>query len=228
MQGATLFDDSQCNGGSTMLGFGKRMMITVLASAVALATLTFANQSKHNDDPLKPYTTCKLEGGLEVKDVTRGSKSAPKYREVATDKGRERVSVIDGYRVMFAYKDADYFYANVKIEQSDPRSYAQDKAVVINELRHLAAAEKATKMLFSDKAMLNGFEQYGIDRDVIDVGGTIGLSVLFYDADNLIITIYFLNQGKKKRRFNNIDEYRALRDSFLSRYTECLKGVVTH
>jgi hypothetical protein len=190
---------------------------------MALPAITFANQSK-NDDPLKPYTACKLEGDLEVKDITRKSKSAQKYREVTTAEGKEEVSVIDGYRVMFGYKDVRYYYANVKIEKSDPQSYAQDKEVVINELRHLSSSNQAANILFSDKVMINGFEHYGIDRDVIDVGGTIGIHVLFYEADNLIITIYFLNQEKKKRRFNNIEEYRALRDSFLNRYTECLKA----
>lgn len=210
-----------------MLCLCERMLITVLSIIMALPGTTFSNQSKNNNDPLKLYTTCKLEGDLEVRDITRGSKSAPKYREVTTAKGNERVSVIDGYRVLFGYKDVSYYYANVKIEQSDPQSYAQDKEIVINELRHLSS-NPAAKILFSDKAMLNGFEHYGIDRDVIDVGGTIGIHVLFYEADNLIITIYFLNQEKKKRRFNNIEEYRTLRDSFLNRYTECLKAAASH
>jgi hypothetical protein len=204
------------------------MMIAVLSILMALPATTSANQSKNNNDPLKPYTTCKSEGDLEVRDISRGSKSAPKYREVTTAKGEHRVSVIDGYRVMFGYKDVSYYYANVKIEQSDPQSYAQDKGIVIDELKHLTSSDQASKILFADKAMLNGFEHYGIDRDAIDVGGVISIHVLFYEADNLIITIYFLNQEKKKRRFNNVEEYRTLRDSFLNRYTECLKAAANH
>src|SRR5258705_8079511 len=78
-------------------------------TAILLALLTngsaqSAGQSKDKSDPLKPFTTCKLKGGLSVKQVDRRPKSAPKYREVETDK-QERVSVLDGYRVMFGYSD---------------------------------------------------------------------------------------------------------------------------
>src|SRR3989442_592437 len=83
-----------------------------------------------------------------------------------------------GYRVMFAYKDVFYYYANVKIEQSAAESYALDKELIINNLKHVAATDQVTKSLYADKALLNGFEHYGIDRDKIDVGGTIGIHVL--------------------------------------------------
>jgi hypothetical protein len=76
--------------------------------------------------------------------------------------------------------------------------------------------------------MLNGFEHYGIDRDKIDVGGQVGIHVLFYDRDHLVITIYILNQYRtelSKRRFTNIEEYRTLRDEFLDRYSSCLKAI---
>ena len=153
-------------------------------------------------------------------------------REVTTAKGTERVSVIDGYRVMFAYSDLLYYFANVKIEQSDPARYLEDKEKAINELKYFSSVQQATGMIFTDKVMLNGFEHYGIDRDKIDVGGQVGIHVLFYDRDQLIITIYILNQDDRnifrqfgKRRFRNIDEYRTLKDDFLNRYSECLKGI---
>ena len=193
-----------------------------------------SGQSKNNPDPLKPYTTCKLPGDLKVKEVTRRPKSVEKYREVTTAKGNERVSVVDGYRVMFAYKDLFYFFANVKIEQSDPASYLQDKEKVVNQLKYYSSTKEATGIIYTDKTMLNGFEHYGTDRDKIDVGGTIGIHVLFYDAGHLIITTYLLNQDDKNttsvllgggRRFHDIDQYRTLKDDFLSHYSECLKGV---
>lgn len=199
--------------------------LIVLLIAIPAGTTIVSSQSKTDIDPLKPYTTCQLPGDIKIKDVTRRPKSAEKYREVTTAKGRERVSVVDGYRVMFGYENVRYYFANVKIEQSDAGSYAQDKERVINDLRHAASTEQATKILLADKSILNGFEHHGIDREVIDVGGTIGIHVLFYDADHLIITIYFLNQEKKNRRFTNINEYRALRDESLKHYTECLNRV---
>ncbi len=199
--------------------------LAVILIAIPTGTTIPSGQSKGETDPLTPYTTCQLPGDLKVKEVTRRPKSAQKYREVTTAKGTERVSVVDGYRVMFGYENVRYYFANVKIEQSDAGSYALDKERVINNLSHAASTERATKILFSDKTILNGFEHHGIDRDVIDVGGSVGIHLLFYDADHLIITIYFLNQEKKHRRFGSIDEYRALRGDFLNHYTECLKRV---
>ena len=206
------------------------MMVTIAASPTIVS-----GQSKSNPDPLKPYTTCKMPGDLKIKEVTRRPKSAEKYRELETGKGTEKVSVVDGYRVMFAYNDVFYYFANVKVELSEPASYAQDKEKVINSLKNNAATKQATGIIYSDKTMLNGFEHYGTDRDKIDVGGTLGVHVLFYDANNLIVTIYLLNQDDKttgslfwrngKRRFTNIAEYQSLKDDFLNHYSECLKRV---
>ena len=207
----------------------------ILILTIIPASLTIVpGQSKSDPDPLKPYTTCKLPGDLKVKEVYRRPKSMEKYREVTTAKGKERVSVLDGYRVMFAYKDLFYFFANVKIEQSDPASYLQDKERVVNQLKNDSSTKQATGIVYTDKAMLNGFEHYGTDRDKIDVGGTMGIHVLFYDPGHLIITIYLLNQDDKNktsvllggpRRFHNIDQYRKLKDDFLNHYSECLKGI---
>ncbi|HEY0763922.1 MAG TPA: hypothetical protein VGD61_16220 [Pyrinomonadaceae bacterium] len=205
-----------------MCRFIGKLLTSLLIALLALPTILLASQSKDDSDPLKPYTTCEMGGDLKVKDITRRPKSAEKYREVTTDKGNERVSVVNGYRVMFGYEDVRYYFANVKIEQSDAESYAQDKERVINELKHYSSTKQATKIQYHDKQVLNGFEHYGIDRDVIDVGGQVGIHVLFGDTKHLIITIYFLNQEKKNRRFNSIEGYFALQTDFLNRYTECL------
>ena len=210
-------------------------LLFILVIVIAASAVIVSGQTKSSLDPLKPYTTCKLPGDLKIKEVTRRPKSAEKYRELETGKGTEKVSVVDGYRVMFAYNDVFYYFANVKIEQSEPASYAQDKEKVINSLTNNAATKQATGIIYSDKTMLNGFEHYGTDRDKIDVGGTLGIHVLFYDANHLIVTIYLLNQDDKttgslfgrngKRRFSNIAEYQSLKDDFLSHYSECLKGM---
>jgi hypothetical protein len=80
----------------------------------------------------------------------------------------------------------------------------------------------------TDKTLLNGFEHYGIDRDKLDVGDTVGTHVLFYDPKQLVITIYFLNQSKaifaNKRRFETIEQYLELKDVFLRSYSQCLKS----
>ena len=206
------------------------LMAFVTSPTFASPAMLLASQSKDDPNPLKPFTTCELGGDLKVKEVTRRPKSVAPHREVTTDEGSERVSVIDGYRVMFGFKDVRYFFANVKIEQSNAGDYAQDKERVINQLKHLLNPKSTTqwpKMLFTDKEILNGFEHYGIDLSEIDVGGSLGMHLLLDDAKQLIITVYILNQEKKKRRFNNIEEYSALKTDFLNRYSECLRGVAS-
>jgi hypothetical protein len=77
-----------------------KLLIAVLMAFITSPTFAspaflLASQSKDNSDPLKPFTTCELGGDLTVKEVTRRPKSADPHREVTTDKGSERVSVID-------------------------------------------------------------------------------------------------------------------------------------
>lgn len=199
--------------------------------AVALAVLlssTPVRPQTPNVDPLKPYTACKVPGDLKIKEITRRTAS-DNYREVTTGKGKEKVSVLDGYRVMFAYPDLPYYFANVKIEQSASERYAQDKEILVNQLKYFTTTKEPTGMIFADKTLLNGFEHYGIDRDKIDKGGQVGIHVLFYDPDRLVVTIYFLNQSKavfaNNRRFETIKQYQELRDDFLTHYSECLKRV---
>ncbi|MGH9927739.1 MAG: hypothetical protein ACREA9_00785 [Pyrinomonadaceae bacterium] len=215
-----------------MSPLGRSMMILMMI-AFARWPVSASGQSKSNPDPLKPYTTCKLVGDLKVKEVSRRPKAMDKYREVTTAKGAERVSVMDGYRVMFAYSDVLYYFANVKIEQSDAASYLEDKEKVINQLKNYSTIKQAPGVIYTDKTMLNGLEHYGSDLDRIDFGGSVGIHVLFYDRDHLIITIYILNQDDKnlfrsqfgKRRFANIEQYRTLKDDFLNHYSECLNEI---
>ena len=203
------------------------IQITIIAS-VMLYSLAIVNAQSGNADPLKPYTTCKVPGDLNIKQVTRRS-AGDNYREVTTGNGKQKVSVVDGYRVMFAYPDLTYYFANVKIEQSAPESYAADKKILADELKYYSAIKEATAMIFTDRKILNGFEHYGIDRDKIDVGGQVATHVLFYDPAHLVVTIYFLNQSKavflNKRRFETIEQFHELRDEFLNSYSKCLKRV---
>lgn len=207
---------------SAIFSFGKLALPFLMVATSTLA--------QSNNDPLKPYTKCEFKGDLKVREVTR-RKNEKNYREIESSKGKEKISVVDGYRVMFAYNDVLYYFANVKIEQSDPAKYLDDKAKVIDQLKDLAATTKSTKMIFSDKETLNGFEHYGIDRDKLDVGGQVGVHLLLNDVHRLIITLYFLNQDKPKvfelgkRRFDTIEEYHTIKNDFLNRYSACLKTV---
>ena len=201
--------------------------ISILVLALSLSWLEVRDQPASTDS-LKPYTACKVPGDLKIKEVTRRT-ADDNYREVTTGDGKKKVSVVDGYRVMFGYPDLPYYFANVKIEQSDPARYLQDKEILINEKKHLAASKQSTAMVFTDKRLFNGLEDYGLDREKIDVGGQVAIHVLFYDPAHLVVTIYFLNQSKaafaNNRRFETVEQFRELRDDFLTHYSECLKRV---
>lgn len=201
---------------------------TSVALSLMLSAFAIVPAQTGNNDPLKPYTTCTVPGELKIKEVTRRA-GKTKYREIDIGGDKQKISVVDGYRVMFAYPDLTYYFANVKIEQSDPASYLKDKELLINQLKHLSATKQETAILFDDKTLINGFEHYGLDRDKIDVGGQVGTHVLFDDPAHLVVTVYLLNQSKavflNKRRFESIAEYRELRDDFLKNYSACLRRV---
>src|SRR5260370_1351863 len=203
----------------------------ILAGVLVLYVFVFdlpshveAQQPDRGSPSLKPYLSCKFEDDLQIVAATRRPKSAEKFRLAETASGDKRVSVLDGYRVMLAYPATPYYFANVKVEQSNEKDYPNDKEIVRSQLQYSAETEQATKIIYQDKTLFNGYEGYGIDRDVIDVGGVIGTHVLFSAADHVIITIYFLNQGSENRKFQNIEEYRASKEKFLDRYTRCLKS----
>ena len=206
----------------------RSLQISILALALFLSSVVVGRAQTATTDPLKPYTACKVPGDLKIKEVTRRT-AREDSREVTTDNGKQKVSVLDGYRVMFAYPDLPYYFANVKIEQSDPARYLQDKEILINEKKHFATIKEATTTVFADKTLINGFEDYGFEREKIDVGGQVAVHVLFYDPVQLVVTVYFLNQSKavfaNNRRFESIKQFRELRDDFLSHYSECLKRV---
>ena len=205
-----------------------RSRLAIFAVALLVSSVLIVRAQSTSTDPLKPYTKCKVPGDLKIREVTRRN-NTNNYREIEADKGKQKVSVVAGYRVMFAYPDLPYYFANVKIEQSDPDSYAADKEILVNQLKYYSTIKEAHPMLFEDKKMLNDFEHYGIDRDKIDVGAQVGVHILFYDPAHLVVTIYFLNQSKaaffNNRRYEDIKGYREIRDEFLNSYSECLKRV---
>jgi hypothetical protein len=203
--------------------------LALIATLVLSCQMVAPGQSA-DTDPLKPYTKCKSAvPDLKIREVTRRPGKADPFREVEYNQVKHKVSVLDGYRVMFAFPDLPYFFANVKIEQSAPDSFEQDKQILIDELKFYTTTKEATPMIFSDKALLNGFDHYGLDRGKIDVGGQVGIHTLFHGPKHLVVTIYFLNQSKaifgNNRRFDTIEQYQEIRDKFLSSYSECLKTV---
>ena len=201
--------------------------------AVAFGALLFCSSmqvavSGQAGDPnsLKSYLSCKFDDGLKIVDTARHRQgtSPDKFRTVKVDGVEEKVSVVDGYRVMVVYPKT-HFFANIKAEQSNPPDYAKDKEILIKQLQWFTATSKELEAE-PTKVTYPGLEGYGLNKRVIS-GNTLGIYVLFSDANQQVLTVYFLNQPPEKRKFQTIEEYRTLRDRFLAKYTSCIQSNIS-
>jgi hypothetical protein len=191
-------------------------MLAIVLSAPALAV----GQSAKRDDSLKPFTSCRLDSELRIVQVDRLPKGNTS-RTVETSKGEQEVSLADGYRVMVAYNDKRDWFANIKAEKSFDADYQRDKENVIEHLKWLAAGTKELESAEPVKVSFNGYEGYGTSKKTL-TGNQVGMYVFFSDADRTILTIYFINQNAKRKRFQTIEEWRTIRDEFLNTYTNCI------
>jgi hypothetical protein len=128
--------------------------------------------------------------------------------------------MIEGRRVMFAYPDKD-FYANVKVEILPEKDYTETRGFLIDNFDYTLASSKEAARNYALKPMMNGLSVMGLDRDKLE-GGVLGIYLLLDDVSRIATTIYFLNQDPKDRSFQTNEEYRAMRDRFLSTYTACV------
>lgn len=180
-----------------------------------------AQRASDKPDLLKPYTFCTFDDGLRVVKYERLPKGEIYSRAAKTAAGEKEVTRIDSYRILVAYPGTDSF-ANIRPEKSRSDAYAQDKQNVIDELKYLISTGKEMETPEPIRAIYNGFESYGLNRRILEVGSTVGIYVLFHDADQTITTFYFFNAKPKKRKFQTIEEWRTLKENFLNNYTCCI------
>jgi hypothetical protein len=148
--------------------------------------------------------------------VQEGSRS----RTVATTTGEKKISVVDGYRLMLSQGEPSYF-ANMKIEKSDPRKYASDKDAAIKNLEYaMQTAAPGIKPVW-DHLPYNGFDVYAVTDTTMGVVGPNGMYLLFRDSAQVIVTIYFLGQKPEHRHFRTIEEHDAIVDKMLEDLTTC-------
>jgi hypothetical protein len=130
---------------------------------------------------------------------------------------RERVSVVDGYRVMYTYPRT-FPFARLKAERSDPSKYAEDKRIVTLHLMEMEQADGNLKLVnFSER----GYTVQTLTKKDM-AGTTLGITQIFADEDLVIVTIFFLNQLPENRKFQTYEEFLALRDGFVRGYLECM------
>ena len=194
-----------------------KILIAIISVSLSACSSTETSPAPTSD--LAPYLSCSFADNLQIDEINERNCSR-KIRAVYINGQFNPVSVIEGYRLMFKYPERPYYFANVKVEKSDPVLFSTDKEVVIRELEYLHPDVTVSE--------INGYKHYGIDNTNIDSSGGIGKHILFSETDNVIMSFYFLTQGKEKRVFNNFSEYEATRDNFLSTYTKCINSNKTN
>ncbi len=167
---------------------------------------------------MQAYVHCDgFAGGVRGVTLDRRPADADPWREVGLGEKTERVSVIDGYRVMYSYPRT-YWFANLKAERSDPSRYAEDKRIVTDNFAALAEGDADTVLAnFSN----GGFTGQTLTKKRLG-GSTLGITQLLSDEDAVIVTIFFMNQEPENRAFQTYGEFVALRDGFVSGYMDCV------
>jgi hypothetical protein len=169
---------------------------------------------------MRAYVHCDgFAGGVRGVTLDRRPADAPPWREVGFGAKTERVSVVDGYRVMYSYPRT-YWFANLKAERSDASRYGEDKRIVKENFVALASADDNTVLTsFSDR----GFEGQTLTKKELG-GSTLAITQILSDEDAVIVTIYFMNQVPENRAFQTYEEFITLRDGFVRGYIECVTG----
>lgn len=140
-------------------------------------------------------------------------------RPVETAAGEQRVSVADGYRVMLAFPNADPF-VNLKIEVSMPGRYATDKQTILEQMQHVADTVRPMPAKL-ERSVREGIDIAGLNRPGIE-GGALSFYTFFDDKEGIIASAYILNQLPERRAFQDVTQYRVLRDAFIEEYTACM------
>lgn len=168
------------------------------------------------------YSNAKLNI-LRIDRMAKNKKDQNLVRDTAD--GMKGVSRTDGYRLMFVQEIDRYLFSNFRIDRSRPESYENDKKIV---LEHLEKIIRETKEMETSKPLEtkygNFISYYSNRKDII--GDTIGITILFDDKNFIIMTAYFINMPEKVKPefklFDNIQEWKIVRDRFLNSYTKCL------
>src|SRR5439155_775255 len=152
--------------------------IRLLEGVFFLASLAQPEDSSR----LQPYIHCDgFAGGVRGVTLDRRPPTAEPWREVSSGGRTWRVSVVEGYRVMYSYPRT-YPFASLKAERSDLANYAADKQVVMRSLEELASADGNTE--------LAGFSNQGFSGQTVTkkelAGSTIGITQIFSDRDLVI------------------------------------------
>ena len=173
---------------------------------------------QENTLKLRPYIHCDgFADGVRGVALERRPQTADPWREAEFGGKSQRVSVVDGYRVMYSYP-RKFGFATLRAERSGPSKYSGDKQIVKMILAEMAKADGGTELVdFFDR----GFSGQTLTKKELS-GSTLGMTQMFSDEDSVIVTIYFHNVVPEMRKFQTHQEFVSLRDSFIRGYIECV------
>jgi len=124
-------------------------------------------------------------------------------------------------QVTFGYPLTDLF-ANAKVELLPAARYLEMKRILLANLTFLESERNGPTEARAMPVGLHGFEVHGNDLRKL-AGSVLGMYVLLDDKAHVATTVYFLNQQAWQRKFQTMEEYGRLRDSFLKSYTGCVR-----
>jgi hypothetical protein len=211
-------------GVTTGSDFMKRLSFTFccIAGIISTGCSWYLPQGQTiQSEELRPYTQCTFADGLQIVALDSLPPGVT-TRSVETATGKKMIPMLAGVRVMFAYPHTDFF-ANVKAERLPASQYPTLKRVLTDSFDYLCAQSPSFSINTGVGSLLHGLDVRGSDRDKLE-GSTLGIYLIFDDNKQVVTTIYLLNQEPQKRKFQTMNEYRRLRDQFLSRYASCIAG----
>ena len=171
------------------------------------------------DPDLKPYTKCNLGPDFQIFKVD-GPVTDFAWR-TSTKSGEVPVPVDSGYRVLVTYREAELF-GNLKVERLPKAQFVDEKATLLSSLEFQSSYAGIEPKVQTDTR--NGVTFYGIDRRRLE-GGVLSTYTFFRDEQSIVVTLYLLNAEPDVRKFNTLEEYKAVRDKFLDAYSKCVAAV---
>jgi hypothetical protein len=191
----------------------------IRAGLVALA-LACASPGAQADTfaTLKPYASCEgFADGVRIKRQSRRSVDEPPWREVTAKGVTRKISVIDGIRSVYAWPGKEPF-ADLKAEAADPAKYAEDKRSLARMFEAAALSEGPGAYTTLEGRGYSGQE---VVKPALR-GSTLAITQLFFDADNVVVSIYFPYIPPAGRSFDDHAQFVALRAAFVRGYLECI------
>jgi hypothetical protein len=150
---------------------------------------------------------------------------AKQGRKLQTEAGEVNVTTIDGYSIDYNNRKKAPF-VNLKVELSDPDSYGADTTHILQNLKYLNSKSQDMETSELIKLDYNGYTFYGLSRNTIEKGSTLGVFVMF-PGNNIIVYFYFNNLKPEIRNFKSVDDYKSQRNDFFGAYTNHLNSCVS-